>query len=322
MENTSETVTLSNIHSDVCVDSGCTDQKLKLEIDQMISKRKRKNKHEFVSDKQTSKSTHHGSDNDSHSDSCSDDSDKDESVEVLERMRHRTTSSSVSKHLSTSSLANDWKNEKKSNKISDISVDLHKKHNKHLSVDNHHRKVLTSTSKDSEQDHKIDHIGKKYEKISQVTRDTRSDVLKILLILQKLIDDSRAQKQKVAKLEIKLKELDEKLDNQCQSIHHFKKSTSSGTSGTSGTFVTSNDRSEHSDFHVHSSTDRDHHGGNFREYELKFDRFKQEVNTEIIKINSALVTSNTNFDDQIASVREQLAMLFGMPKHKANGRCC
>jgi hypothetical protein len=315
MENTSETVTLSNIHSDICVDSGCTDQKLKLELDQMISKRKRKNKQEFVSDKHTSKSTYVESSSESDN-SDSDNDSIDDSVEVLERMKHRTTSSSVSKHLSTSSLARDWKNEKKSSKSSDVSIDIGKKHHKHVEKD--------TTSKDSEQDHKIAHIDKRYNKISQVTKDTRSDVLRILLILQKLIDDSRAQKQKVAKLEIKIKELEEKVDNQSQqSIHHFKKS-SSGTSGTSGTFVSSNntrESSEHSDFHVQSSTDRDHHAGSFREYELKFDRFKQEVNTEIIKINNALVTSNNNFDDQIASVRSQLATLFGMPKHRA-GKCC
>lgn len=248
MENTSETITLSNIRSDVCVDSRCTDQKLKLEIDQMISKRK--NKSEFVANKQTSKSANYDGYN-----SNSECSVDDDSIEVLEHMRHRNASSNVSKHLLTST--NNWKNEKKSNKI--------------------------------------DHIGKKYDKISQVTRDTRCDVLKILLILQKIIDDSRLQKQKVTKLEIKLKELDEKIHN-CS------------TSET-------NNKSEH------SSTDRNHHGGNFREYELKFDRFKQEVNTEIIKINNALVLSNTNFDNQITSMRSQLATLFSTPKHKTS-RCC
>lgn len=313
MENTSEVGTLSNINSDICVDSGCTDQKLKMEIDQMISKRKKKNKSEFMSDKSASikhssmkntpksaqMSESENSDDSSHSDSDS------HSVEVLDRMRGRNVSSSVSKHLSTSSIANNWKNDKKISKssISDMTS-INPKH-----VKPSHKILESIESKDESE--------KKYNKISQVTRDTKGDVLKILLILQKVIDESHVQRQKVTKLEIKIKEMDEKINNQTMSINNFRKSTS----GTSHTFASSNDsRSDHTDFNVHSSTDRDCHPGNFREYELKFDRFKQEVNTEIIKINQALVKSNSNFSDQISGVREQLAMLFGKKVH--NVKCC
>lgn len=315
MENTSDSVTLSNIHSDICVDSGCTDQKLKMELDQMISKRRRKNKHEFVSG--DSKSGHKKT-SDSDCSTSDSDSSVDDSSETLERMRHRNTSSSVSKHLSTSSLANDWKNEKK-------EIIANRKNNRSSmssmqssSVPHHHK---SDTSKDSEQDKKIAHIDHRYEKISKVTKDTRGDVLRILLILQKLIDDSRAQKQRMAKLEIKIKELDDKVENQSSthnSTHSYRKTTS-GTSGTSG----SGSLSEQSDFNPHhSSSDRDHRGGNFREYELKFDRFKQEVNTEIIKINNALVSSNNNFEDQITSVRSQLAQIFGLSKKGNSSKCC
>lgn len=255
MENTSESISMSNIHSDICNNSGGTDQKLKNEINQMISKRKQKHKKEIICDKN---SDHSG------------DSDNDVSVEALEKIKNKT-SSNVAKHL-----------------ISNCKY-----------------------SKDVEQDKKLAHIDKKYNKISQVTRDTRGDVLKILLILQKLIDDSRSQKQKITKLEIKIKELDEKLDNQLSSLNNSKNSTSGRFSHTS----------DHSDFHIHTSTEKDCRTGSFREYELKFDRFKQEVNTEIIKINNALFQANTNFDDQISSVKEQLALLFGMPK-KGHSKCC
>lgn len=232
MENTSDTITLSNINDDLCNNSGCTDKKLKSEIDQLISKRK-KHKNECIFEKHPSK------------------------------------------------IINTSENDcEKSDNNSDSSSNCEKNVGK----------VKNKKIKDHEQDHKISHIDKKYKKLSQVTKDTRGDVLKILLILQKIIDDSRTQKQKIAKLEIKIKELDEKLDYQLQSQNHLSD----------------------------NSSERD----NSRENELKFDIFKQEVNTEILKINDTIAKLNNNFDCQISCVKEQLVMLFGGPIKYKTSKCC
>jgi hypothetical protein len=336
MENTSETVTLSNIHSDTCVDSGCTDQRLKLELDQMISKRKRKNKQEFtdntksekisnkISNKTSGKRSNSGDEAFNSDDLDTSDSDIDESSEVLEKMKHRNTSTSVSRHLSTSSMARDWKDEKKSKNVPhttrdlDININLNKKN--HATHDNraksHHVKKERDESEESDRHepvHKVHHIDHRYDKISKVTKDTRGDVLRILLILQKIIDDTRMQKQKMAKMEIKIKELDEKIEN--QSVHYFKQS--SHTTEPRRSCV-----SDRSDFHAgSSSSDKDHSVGNSREYELKFDRFKQEVNTELIKINNSLIQSNTNFDEQLSALKSQVAQLFSIPARHPSKKC-
>jgi len=238
MENSSETITLSNNHSDMCNDSKSTDQKLKHEITQMISNCNKK-------DKKHKKNT-----TSSNTDSSSCDESIDNKFIKAKHTKH-------AKYTTTSSCTSndDWKN------------------SKHVNNDN------------------------KLSKISQVTKDTRNDVLKILLILQKLIDDSRSQKQKTAKLELKIKELEEKIENNSCSNSTYK--------------LTSD-----------SSDKKYCHNYNIKDYEINLDKFKQEVNAEIIKINNMLLQLNTNFDDQITSVREQIATLFSMPKNKGGNRCC
>lgn len=214
MESDSNSTMGKNFYDDVCIDSGHTDRKLKIELEQMLSKRKTK---------------HYGK----HDSSSSDE------IEIIEKQKHKHT-------------------------------------NKH------------SKPKDSED--RLENVNMSFGKIVQVTKDTRSDVLRILLILQKLIDDSRTQKQKILKLEHKIKDLEHKLTN-------FNSSCA-----------------------VHSSASVEE--DLCREYEIKFDKFKQEVNTEIININTTIINLNLNFETQITNIRSQLVTMFAMPKHKSIGKCC
>jgi hypothetical protein len=107
--------------------------------------------------------------------------------------------------------------------------------------------------------------------------------------MQKLVDDSKTQKQKIAKLEIKIKELE-------NIINHSSKNGLMNCSD-------------------NSDDDK------FTEYEMKFDTFKQEVNLEILKINNSIQQSNKNIENQISSVRSQIAQLISLPKRGFNGKC-
>ena len=145
----------------------------------------------------------------------------------------------------------------------------------------------------------------------------RVDVLRILMILQKLVDESKIQKQKVAKLEIKIKDLEGKVDHELHEAlhhgghdgghhddhHHHRKSTSDFSKYTSA--------SDHSDYHhVLTTSEGEKCDPGVREYELKFDRFKQEVNKEFIKVNSEIEKTSSEFSSQIASLKNQMAHLF------------
>ena len=229
MKNTNDMTTLSDINSEECGESGYTDQKLKIELDQMISKRQNCKTNIFKR--------------------C--DSNTQNNFNISPCSFNKTQSKNInSSNFSSSSLDKNSQNQS--------SCD-------------------------------IENIECKINKNLQLMSDTRSDVLRILLILQKTIDDTKEQKHKLAKLESKIKELENKIS--CHSCHH-------------------------------SHSDSDYDLSNLHEYELKFDKFKQEVNTEILKLNSTIIIINTNLEGQIASLKEQIATLFSMPKHKHTpGKC-